>query len=130
MYPQGRQALHRGRAHHGRGLPHRPLVPVRPHRLPPPEQRDEERVGEQQYLPDRQLVESPRRRHHLWSPHDMDTLARPLRELLQAPEEVDVLADPHVLVVAADSLERAPAAELRGPWTIPVSRASCRQHRR
>ena len=49
----------------------------------------------------------------------LDTLSCFLSQLLQAPEEVDVLTHPHVLVVPADTLERNPAAELRGPLDHP-----------
>ena len=40
------------------GLTHRPRVPPAPYRLPPPEHRDEERVGPDQDLPQRPLVET------------------------------------------------------------------------
>ena len=42
-----------------------------------------------------------------------------LNESLEAPVEVNVLADPHALVVASDWFEDALATELRGALAHP-----------
>ena len=69
----------------------------------------------QQHFPDGQLVEAPRRRNHSWTAHNAHRLARLPGQLLQVPEEVDVLAYPDPFVVPAYKIERAAAAELGWP---------------
>ena len=69
----------------------------------------------QQHRPEGQLVKAPRRRHHSWTSNNAYRPARLPGQLLQAPEEVAVLAYPDPLVEPAYTLERAAAAELRGP---------------
>ena len=94
------------------------------------EESDEERVGPDDGLPDRPLIEAPGGRPHPDVPDQFDSPPCLTGEALQCPDEVDVLPNPRRLIVSADSLEGVSGTELGSPCTMPSERLRSLQARR
>ena len=88
-------------------------MPARPNGSPGPEHRYEERVSPDQHTPQGPLTEAPAGELHARLPYEPDRVVLVPCQPPEAPVEVDILADPRMLVVASDQLEHMLAAELR-----------------
>ena len=101
------------------GLPYRIRVPARPYGSPAPEHRQKAGVGPDQHRPQRSLVEAPAGWLHTRHLHERHRAVLVPCQPAEVPVEVDVLADPDMLVVASDLLGNAFASELRRALNHP-----------